>query len=411
MLFFDVITISRNILGTTSHLCQVSLNGSLRWCDDIDPSSWVWDTSSSKAKDVKDVFKLLKIDFPVLIPDKHLNSISSLNLSENCNVRWHQVMRADEFKKILSDMLSIIWNALGAFASSDYEDVFELKSLLLRKMQPASIDLSMYHSFIKEEINPTVNSTIRSFLPRDGKAAPIEYAQVSTNTGRLTVKSGPKILTVPSRCRKMIKSSYTGGKVIEIDYVSIEPRIALTIAGKKCNSDIYEYISNELFMSSLSRKQVKVATLCALYGASVKKLSSVIGNDLSSRDVIKKIKDFFAFNDIVGPLKSEYAEKGHITNFFGRPIHTDDPADHIMFNNFIQSTSVDVAMIGFDKILDDLSANNVKVSPLFLIHDAIILDLAESDIPKVKSIFDNGVFLEGFGELPIGISDLSGQTL
>ena len=200
-----MITISKNILGTTSHLCQTSFNGSLSWCDDINPSSWVWDDSSTKYKDVKDVFKLLKIDFPALIPDKYLNSISSLNLPASCGVRWHHVMRADEFKKTLSNTLGIIWGALGTFASTDYGDVFELKSSLLRKMQPASIDLDMYHSFMRKESNPTVNSTIRSFLPRDHRAAPVKYAQVSTNTGRLTVKSGPKILTVPSRCRKRLR--------------------------------------------------------------------------------------------------------------------------------------------------------------------------------------------------------------
>ena len=89
------------------------------------------------------------------------------------------------------------------------------------------VNVSNINSYIKETTSgPSVISSLRTFLPDDtGQAKKVRYDQIGTTTGRLTVKSGPAILTLPQKYRDVISSRYDQGKVIQIDFVSVEPRV------------------------------------------------------------------------------------------------------------------------------------------------------------------------------------------
>ena len=402
-----MITISKYLLGTTKHLCQYTRDGTLEWVSSIDPASWVYGLSSIYPKNVECVFDLLREAYPSIIPEPYINSMRELLIEVKDHIPWYKIMRHDEFSDSLSIALGKIWVIMDRLEEMKYLTVQSSKADVLSSMVPACIDEKLYQQFLVDETIPVVRGTIQTFKTAGRTCKKVVYNQTSTVTGRLTVRAGPQILTLPSRCRKMIKSSFSSGKILEIDYASIEPRIAMTIVGNRCDGDIYEYISKELFNERLDRKGAKLATLCALYGASPKKLSSMIGSGNSSKNIISKIRAFFGYDKIVKDLLCQYTAKGYITNYFGRPIYLESATKHIMFNNFIQSTAVDAAMLGFKKVLDSISTNNLNARPLFLIHDAMIIDIHGDNMEEFVGLFKHGIELEGFGVLPIGIGDLT----
>ena len=67
-------------------------------------------------------------------------------------------------------------------------------------------------------------------------------AGITSITGRMTITSGPNILTLKRGHRKILRSRYPGGKIVEIDIRAAEPRVVLALVGKKVEGDVYTEI-------------------------------------------------------------------------------------------------------------------------------------------------------------------------
>ena len=68
---------------------------------------------------------------------------------------------------------------------------------LLLKMEPASINASVLRSLLESERNSTNKASLLKCAPRSGdKSGVVRYSQTASSTGRLTVTSGPNILTL-----------------------------------------------------------------------------------------------------------------------------------------------------------------------------------------------------------------------
>lgn len=68
------------------------------------------------------------------------------------------------------------------------------------------------------------------------------------------------------------------------------------------------------------------------------------------------------------------------------------PQDNIFINYYAQSTGVDVALMGFNEIVNRLGPDGIR--PLFVLHDALILDVREDRIRDVESTEE--VKVQGF---------------
>jgi DNA polymerase-1 len=258
---------------------------------------------------------------------------------------------------------------------------------IFNELQPAKINPQRFFEVLSESgMNHRV---INGFKPdARGYASPIIYDRFGTRTGRLTVQSGPGILTMKKEYRDMIIPSWEGGQILSIDFSSLEARILLYEANGDCQSpDLYSQISQDLFGGAKSRKAVKGAVISELYGSSKTALGlalNIKGRELD--DFVLKIKDFFKTSQLKKRLKDEYYSCGHITNKHGKKIQIDEPADHIFVNSYAQSTGVDVSLLGFSKIVNQLKSN--KIRPLFLLHDELIIDVHPDEIEKVFQIKD-----------------------
>mgnify|MGYP005652731961 FL=1 len=110
--------------------------------------------------------------------------------------------------------------------------------------------------------------------------------------------------------------------------------------------------------------------------------------------MIFKISNIFDVPDRARKLLYQAVENNIIHNYFGRVLQADDKASHVLYNNLIQSTGVDVAMAGFRWILNEL--NDSGIVPIFLLHDAIIVDVDPKSASHLIDVANWKIPISGF---------------
>ena len=88
------------------------------------------------------------------------------------------------------------------------------------------VDHTEWSRLAEDGSNPTLNTFDHE---PSGLMQPVVYDQMGSITGRLTVSSGPQILTLKREYRSILKPSRRGRRLLMADFVSHEPRVALVI--------------------------------------------------------------------------------------------------------------------------------------------------------------------------------------
>jgi hypothetical protein len=235
---------------------------------------------------------------------------------------------------------------------------------------------------------------VESFAPGSGGYAQVPKYSHATQTGRLKVVEGPKILTVSKPDRRVISSRFSGGRILQVDFVSLEPRVALYTAGQDPGAgDVYEWIASSIGMG-LTRSKVKVPTLSVLYGQSAR------NDDLVSSTIREKIQSLFKIQEM-----KERIASGKFSNGFGRPLETVE--DRLLISHYTQSTAVDVALLGFRKLLESFGSHSgVGIVPIFVLHDALILDVSPEIYGFLKGKVDEGVIVDRLGHFPLSLGPI-----
>jgi len=218
----------------------------------------------------------------------------------------------------------------------------------------------------------------------EGFADPVKYNTV-TKTGRMSVVSGPSFLTMKKDTKSKIISRFQNGKIIEIDFSALEPRTALAIAGSEFaeSDDVYAVVGDILGINS--RPVAKQATISFLYGANITTISKLIDMPLKSlRPKLNYLKQIFKYDEIISKIHAELKANAYFKNHFGRVIFPDSNRDGVLFNNFCQSSAVDVALSGFASLLKQIKDKNMNTCNVCFIHDAVLLDVPESEIEALK---------------------------
>ena len=235
---------------------------------------------------------------------------------------------------------------------------------------------------------------LKRFLPDNGDIAPrTVYSQTGSVTGRLTVSSGPNILTLKKEYRKILKSRFENGKIVQIDVSSLEPRIALSMAENDQPADIYDHVGATILENRLERDKVKIAILNCIYGGSEWSLSKRLPDDLDIKSIMNVIMRYFRINDLKDRLHSEAIENGCIKNLYGRRI----PQSGALVNHFLQSSGVDVSFNIFLKIIKNLSSLDITFVPIYIIHDAIVLDIPLESYDKITNVIKDGFIVDKLG--------------
>ena len=65
-------------------------------------------------------------------------------------------------------------------------------------------------------------------------------------------------------------------------------------------------------------------------------------------------------------------------------------------NNVVQSSSVDVSLIGFSNLMNNPRMPDSAKS-LCVIHDALVIDIRNDDIPQLSKIINDGIDIKDVG--------------
>jgi len=314
---------------------------------------------------------------------KAFNEIVPDGLS--CPIPWRWVLGEKKFMDLLNNALERSRINVCALEESKYEQTYKMIRNFLLSLQEPLVDIDKLAYYIKNnKKGMTVEASLRSFVSKTNKAPKIVYDQAGTATGRLTVKRGPRILTLPSRYRDIIKAA-PGCEVVQIDLVSAEPRTALYVAGKEAKGDVYEQISADLNLS-VERDVVKVASLSALYGAGSSSLSTLLGSKPKAQRVINSLRSHFGVQRIESQLVADLKTNGYITNLFGRKLMTRKDEYQKVYSHFMQSTTSDAAICMFSQACELLRKEDPNFKPFYVIHDALVCEVTSNLRPRLEEM-------------------------
>lgn len=347
---------------------------------------------------------------PIKFPnEKYLSIFENYKLDQN--VPWPLVLSKKNFTRCVKEFGLLFQMTVSSFDLTYYNNIFKkYENCFARYLQPAKINP------VKFSINSLLeqnNSVLQSFKPDKDGFASIPMYSFFTTTGRSKIVSGPNILRLKKEHRNILTSRFgENGDLWYFDYSSLEPRVALAARsiGLDYDSDIYESVNKKIFSGSYPRDVIKTVVLSILYGAGetekreIQEQLKVRKNEVEQ--IFESINSFFQIKEFKEELinKNDANGRKYIENFYGRRVSTKNARPYVLPNYFVQSTAVDVAMLGFTNIFDYLKKEKLMqfVVPVFGLHDALILDIKNTfeyeieDICKVATTeipkFSNGTF-------------------
>ena len=380
------VLVAKEFLGTDNHI--IYDGSTYAWVSKQPKDAWTYGSKSSDL-DIGFIAKTVPDFSDPFLNSSYANSFVQVG-DRDAKIPWCKVMPRHAFVESLQDLLDQLWFVITDDSNSYYREHLSSYYDILRQLGSPIIDKPVAIDIIKDE-RIGVASEISKFLPRTGGSAPrTVYSLTGSLTGRATVVSGPNILTLKKQNRKIFKSRYKDGKIIQIDISSLEPRIALSIFGREAPDDIYSFICDELFGGKLERKHAKIAILSCIYGASKWTLSEKLPDSVDTSKVMSEIKRYFGIEKLSRSLRKE-SESGFIRNVFGRKIESSK--SHV--NHYLQSSGVDVSFKIFRQVLDDMRGTGEDFTPLYVIHDAIVLDVSPGGYESARLVASKKFKVEG----------------
>lgn len=373
--------VNASVLGTERHL--LCTQEGFSWKHFVPDETWHLSGHIKYADDwcLDSLLKVSKVEIDVS-PEKQFVKAMQL-VSSGSQIPWRFVMPSQRHKDFTKKIVEGVKEVMPKLRFEYFKGTWVHGNAVLRCLQRTCVDRARYDDLISQKVGNA--RAVESFEPdADGFADEIRYNRFGTLTGRLTVEKGPMILTVNRAYRDLLLPSRSG-HIVSIDFSALEVRILLYESGKSCDDeDLYESIARQI---GKDRKQVKGAVISELYGSSKRALGLALGMEGVELDrFVVEVKQYFNTSGVLAAKKSEFIKAGNITNKYGRLVEVDNPLDHIFVNYYSQSTGTDVTMLGFSKIAKLLQKIAPDVRPLFLLHDAFILDVPESSMEIVKRI-------------------------
>jgi hypothetical protein len=369
-----------SLIGTEKHLfCR---EDGISWVDEVPAQTWHLSGHLKNTDWCLDtLLKLNNITIDMQPPQQYVNMMKSI---KSRTTPWSKVMPSAAFRRHLEDLVALVGKTLPALNTSYFYTVWRAGNSLINSLQRANIDLDALEKHLNED--EVYAHMLKSFIPNDdGFATLVHYNRFNTITGRLTVDDGPRILTLKKTFRDVIAPSTVDGKIMMVDFAALEARILLYENGNSCDDiDLYGKLAQNF---GYSRKAVKGAVISKLYGSSKHALGNALGIFNDELDTfIAKVDSQFDTRQLLSRLKSQFYKTGYIQNRHGRQILIDEPVDNIFISYYGQSTGVDVTMLGFNLLVKALKKVAPNVRPLFLLHDAIVLDVPKESIEIVNSV-------------------------
>ena len=342
---------------------------------------WIYGSSLVHPKSLEDVLPAFGLEPPELIPQALQKSFTH---TRHGNIDWSVALGAHRFARQLKQTYLTLCEKLGSVEDDPYLPTLLSGRKILSRLEPSSIDVSQYRSLKIEGNHPQADT----FEPDEyGFSKRIRYSH-DTSTGRLKVSEGPKILSLPKGDRKILKSRWEGGQIFMIDFVSLEPRVMLLLTRDDAPRDIYEEMREELNLPDATRAKLKLATISTLYGSKSQDPALVVA-----------VNKFFRVSEV----GRRHLSREDVCNLYGRKLNPEEA--NLRLSHFVQSTAVDVALMGFEKIFSKLPEGCI---PNFIIHDALLVDVPPEAIKEFPT--ELSVEIEPLGTFYVSSNPLIGNS-
>lgn len=345
--------------------------------------------------------KLYCINFPKDPFENFRTAYKSLNKDnkETENIPLELCVPEQKYSKLLIEYTEKISDILSSINLEYYIKYFLEYEKTFKMLKPAKINQEKLNSY-KKMAADSQKEILESFMPYDGIYCkkPI-YSILDTKTGRQTIIDGPQILTIKKDYRDIIESSFgENGSIWIFDYSAFEPRTLLGITKPKefCKNlprDIYEKILEDINLKNiLPRNIAKNVITSMIYGQNKHTSEEILSKHIrNANDFMETIWDYFEISGLKEKLVAEAKENNgqFITNIFGRRIRCEETKPYALINYETQSSAVDISLNGFGRIIRKIEKIQEYIKPIFILHDALILDIhkdAEYIIPKIEEI-------------------------
>jgi hypothetical protein len=342
---------------------------------DVDETVWKWSLN-----DTHNSLRHISLATDAKIQSSPQSSHASAWELIGTNPPWAQALPPHIFKKWLQRFSNNLLSLRDQWADSYYGHEYQVQQRLLQRLQQPFVD--------DHVIKQIEDERVHSFLSIDGyRPQKSTYDVWSSVTGRMSIIDGPNILTLDKQYRKIFKSRYEGGTILQIDFTSLEPCTCLAMQGKKFIGDAYAWASEQIEVD-VPRDVLKIAIMSALYGMTPSNFSKKFSEIPHANDLLFQVRDAFGVDNMQKKLREQFDSIGHITNHYGRIIKCEKKSPFVSYS--VQSTAVDVVCQGFTHLLDDL---NIEMTPLYLIHDALMVDVASDSLETLQSRVNQGIFM------------------
>lgn len=302
----------------------------------------------------------------------------------------------EEYKVFITNLVKRLEAHLSE--PSYYDLCYSRHTAVFDSLQRALVHLDkISHHSAESDANRPV---LASFYPdTDNKCRQVKYDRVSGRTGRLKVASGPSILTLKKEYRDILRSRFDNGKIISVDYKSLEARAFLYLSGgTEPSEDIYAAAASKLFNDEYPRHIVKACVISLLYGMGDTALAIKLNLDKGKvRKLSRAVRKHFRYDELKTKLEARLRDDT-ISNYYGRVVSV--PDERLLLNTYVQSTAVDIVLHGFLNIIKAVPAT--QAVPLFVLHDALIMDASEDFDTESVKVAEK---IDGFdGHFPVHVS-------
>ncbi len=304
------------------------------------------------------------------------------------NPAWSRILSKKDYTKFLTQQVESTVNFLTKERTQYFLTHFQVQQGLIDRLVQGRVsnDELVSHDFIPDE---------------KGFVRVPEYDNAHSSTGRMSIVAGPKILTLQKDLRRNIVSRWDDGTLVEVDFNALEARVLAWISGLNVGQgDTYEWISSKSGAASVGRSVIKEATLAAIYGMSQRNFALRYQDIPDAISVYQSVRALLRVAELDDKLKG----MDSFANAFGRPLGD----TNARISHHVQSSAVDVACHGFSWLLDSVDRDFAK--PVYLIHDALVIDVKNSYLSHLEKVCKDGLFVKIIDQfLPVKIRRFSGE--
>jgi hypothetical protein len=366
------IVLSREITGCLNDFALFE-DGKIRTCHDFNVEDISYGSKEFRQGELLDIACSIGMRVNGFVDESLISSYAQVYGQD---INWMRALGKNRFVSTVNSRLRETSKEIQEKDKKNY-----LKTLIKgRKILGAFKGAHIDRQSLSEELKKRESTNLNSLIPeKNGTCEIVRYSH-STQTGRMTVSKGPKVLLLSKDDRRFFVPSNSNNVLAQIDFVSLEPRVAYLLTHSEAPKDIYTKMGEEIG-GDVSRAKLKIATISSLYGSSK-----------ADPAISKKISRFFS----IDKLTERYLNSERLFNLYGRPLFPED--ERLRLSYFIQSTAVDVALLGFSSFLETRD-----IIPYFMIHDSLVFECTKKTYESLSKE-DLYVDVEPIGRFYLGLS-------